>query len=212
MIKYIFLENGVIDSQPFDWNKSFIDNALIQYGIDTNTSYEHEPSSFIHYSDSIAIMPCIVVEPTYNDITHSLSDVYDISINQEDGLYYAELQLVENSIEEARVILKNKLAYNRWEKEISGFTLSVNNVNVTIDTNRDTRNMYFQAMMIMSDDQEILWKFDEGHILLNKQNFQEIFGIGSQYIINLFEQEYFIKLEIDNASTMNELLQIDISF
>lgn len=206
---FILYINNEIVGEPFEWNKKDIETLLSNYGITTTVSSFH-PTSAIFYNDTeIGILPCEFTKPTFNPTYEYINDV---QWNVVDYVAYGEYTKFTKPIQDVKNEIKRIISHNRWAKEISGFPLTIQGQTVTIDTERDTRTMYFQAAAMIPEEGTVLWKFPEAHLNLTKSDLNLIVYSGIQFIEGLFEDEYIRHVQVNNTSTLQEVLDINTAF
>lgn len=115
-------------------------------------------------------------------------------------------------LDEIKLKVKKIISNNRWVKEVSGFPLIIQGQKVTIDTKRETRLMYFQSAAMLPDNSTILWKFPETHLNLTVYDLNLIIYSGIKFIEELFDEEYNKYMQVNNASTLEDILAIHIEF
>jgi hypothetical protein len=128
----------------------------------------------------------------------------------ENGVAIASYDIVPNPIESVRVNYKQLAAEERWKKEVSGIRLVLNGIEVSLDTTREARNIFTQQYTIMKDSDTINWKFGIAWINLTKSDIQTIIAAIQKHVQDSFDWEAGISTSIDAASTVDEILSIQI--
>lgn len=104
---------------------------------------------------------------------------------------------------------KGKAAYLRYQKEIAGIKVTIDGKEYQIDTNRESRSIFFRQLVTMSDTDVINWKFsNENWVQLTKQNLQLIVDSIDAHVQSAFNEEYALSLEIDSKQSVEELVSM----
>jgi arabinogalactan endo-1,4-beta-galactosidase len=106
--------------------------------------------------------------------------------------------------------LKAVLAAERYRKEIAGVKVTIQNTEVTVDTTRDIRNNLVHHYVLMEDNDTIQWKFNTTWLTLTKSEVETLVKAGKSYIQTQFEWEANLIIEINNATTLEQLDSIVI--
>lgn len=106
--------------------------------------------------------------------------------------------------------MKKKAEEYRYNKEVAGVKITIQGQEVTVYTDRETRNVFVQALMLMGDTDNRRWKFPSENIwlYLSKADLATVVGAGAQYIQQQFDWEEDIGIRIDAAETIEDLLGI----
>jgi hypothetical protein len=206
---FILYVNGQIVGEPFEWDKDEIENLLLTYNVDTTVSSFYSTTAIFYDDTRVGILPCEFNKPTYNPIYEYINDV---EWSVENYVAYGTYTKFTKPLSDVKIEVKRIISHNRWAKEISGFPLEIQETVVTIDTERDTRAMYFQAAAMLPEEGTISWKFPEAHLNLTKANLQYIVYAGIQFIEGLFSEEYIRHQQVDSSLTIEEILEVDRNF
>lgn len=205
---FALVQNNLIKIGPREWSY-----PMFRYYLETN-KLDFSLLPFV-YKDPIItenwkILPVTeLTEPPYNSLFEEYAGPYwTIYENYITGYY----NVVNSPIDLIKGHLKEKIAANRYEVEVSGinFTFS-DNVTVEIYTDREDRSVYLDALLVMSDTDTIDFKFKNNVFkTVTKLELQAIVAVGSQHIKDVFAWESMKVKEIDNALTIDELKLIEL--
>jgi hypothetical protein len=123
--------------------------------------------------------------------------------------YAEESWVAENlPIDWVKGQLKGIVAANRYKKEIEGIKVPVQGDEVSVDTSRDGRQIYFDTYLAMSEQETIGWKFNEKWKTVGKNDLGLIVLSGKNHIQGSFNWEAAKVAEIDAATTLEQLDEI----
>lgn len=201
---YVLIWNNFVIDGPRPWNmRSFKNTLRDDCGIEFDLPAYKTDNLPIIISDTIKILPAVLNRSVeHNPKIHHLDGPFweftnDLAI----GSYIAK----DNSIFGVKEHLKGIVTANRYTKEVSGFTHNIGNRQITIDTDRVVRNMFFQKYLLMADGESVEWKFPEGWITLSKSDLGSIVSSAATHIQNQFDWESSKLSEIESATTLSEL-------
>jgi len=106
--------------------------------------------------------------------------------------------------------LKGIVAATRYNKEVAGYKANVQSTVVSVDTSRDGRNIFFDTYLAMSEQETVGWKFPEAWLNLNKAELGAVVFGGKNHIQSQFAWEFTKAAEIDAATTLEQLNEIDL--
>jgi hypothetical protein len=193
---------------PKEWNRGFFTFRFQQLKIAASTMPRTAPTEmpFIVDADT-KIVPATVIYEEINPMTqYHRGPVWEISEDSATATYVA----TDTPIEQARGNFRNQAADERYKKEVAGTKITIQDLEVSLDTSRDGRNIFLQKYSLMSDTDTANWKFPEGWLTLTKAELGQIVQAGATHIQSAFDWEKGINDQIDAAETAEELLAIEI--
>jgi len=193
---------------PKGWDRGFFSFRFQQLKINAPTMPRTAPTSFPYIVDeNTRIVPAMVTYEEINTMTqYHRGPVWTIGEGSASALYEA----VDTPIEQARANFRNQAADERYKKEVAGTKTTVQDLEVSLDTSRDGRNIFIQKFSLMGDSDTANWKFPEGWLTLTKPELGQIVQVGAAHIQSAFDWEKGINDQIDAATTAEELLTIEI--
>lgn len=205
MSAYTLIQNERIVVGPRDWNAKYFEYFLNQLGIDA--SLRDPIFETVQYSDTVKLVVTEYEEtPAINPSLEVLAGPnfkYD-----EEGKHIAYYVAQELPLETAKANLKAIVANNRWVKETSAITRDINGKMLTLDTQRDSRTMYAQALSFVPEDYASQWKFPEGFVVINKADLALIVSEIVSYVQVCFDWEAEKTNEINSKATIGELKDV----
>jgi hypothetical protein len=206
MYALVYKERVIVG--PIAWNRGMFDFALQKEGIKNplipKSSENNEP--FIINEDA-KIVPVMMQYENYNPITqYSRGPLWEIQENY----VIAKYEAVDHDLLIIKGNLKNTAAAERFKKETKGIKITVQNNEEFVSTSRQDRNIFSSKVLTMSNDETLNWKFISGWKNLTKQEVLNIATSIDAYVQSTFDWEKTISDQIDQASTKEELLQIEI--
>lgn len=201
---YVLVSNGRVLNGPRAWSfRSFQNTLQEELNITYNLPVAKTDNAVIHINDTVKIYPAVLDDSApYNSKTQYLDGPYwDFSNDIATGTFTAKY----HDLEHLKLHLKSIVAANRYAKEISGTTCTIQNSLVNVSTSRDTRGNYVQRYLIMGDNDTIDWKFDTFWMSLTKSDMATIVQCIESHIQQQFDWEANKSIEIDLATTHQEL-------
>jgi hypothetical protein len=201
----VIYKNKVIVG-PMGWNSGIFQGSLEKHGVN-NTIPRVAPTIMPYVITADAkVMLVEEVRPNINPLVeYHYGPIWEITETNA----VANYEVHDTLIEFARNNYKKILAEERWKKETIGTKFTIQNTEITIETDRETRNMFIQKLSIMPDNMLTNWKFPEGWLTISKLELQQIVMAGASYIQGCFDWEKNISDQIDSAVTKEELIEIE---
>jgi hypothetical protein len=104
-----------------------------------------------------------------------------------------------------RELLRNEAAAERYRREVAGTKTTIQDLEVTLDTSRDGRNVFIQKYTLMGENDTVNWKFPEGWLTLTKVELGAAVSAGAAHIQGSFDWEKAKIEEIEAAETAEAL-------
>ena len=157
-----------------------------------------------------------LVEENSNFDIIELEDTFSDKIIFKNGWYYLtvnnNIELTQLGSTELKQILIQKIADNRYNKELAGYEYKNGRL---FYTDRETQTKYTSVYVAARDNliQELEWKtMDSSFITLNKAEIIELAVNVMAYVQYLFNKESSIRDQIDSANSFSDMINIDVSF
>jgi len=194
---YAITYNNNVFLTPVSWNPRYIMNVInSDYDIRVSLLPSDEQRIPFDITDNIRILPVVEVKPEINSLTQMyMSNTWDITENLATATYqvsYQPLDLVRQRV-------KEKVASKRYDKETSGVKVTIQEQEITVETDRDTRNLFVQAFLLMGDTDVRGWKFPEGFLQVTKSDMGMIVSTGLAFVQSTFDWESTFVTEINSA-------------
>lgn len=199
-----FVLNGPRSWSPGSFGRTLREDLNINYLLPSNKS-DGEP---IFITETVKILPVIFDDPPQHNskIEYLHGPFWDLSGNVAIGSYTVE----RNHIDSVKSAFKQIVTSNRYTKEVSGITCTVQNTLVSVNTSREARGNYIQRYLMMGDNDTLDWKFADVWLNVTKNDMATITQAISDHIQQQFDWEANKHIEIDLASTHEELDAINI--
>ena len=191
-------------------NKQKLDengNPIFQTVIITETITTQEPVYETYMETKQAkILPCREIYPSYNLKIEWLSGpIFQIDEN----LVIATYEAKPLDLDIAKGNLIDKLPSARYAKEVQSINIELNDLVLTISTDRETRAVYANKLIGMGEN-TINWKFPEGWLTLNKADLEYIIQQIDLAVQEAFDWELSKLNEIKVCKTLEEIDKIVI--
>jgi len=201
---YVLVSNGRVLNGPRTWSyRSFRNTLEEELGITYDLPTVKTDTAVININETVKIYFAVVDETaSYNPkIQYLHGPFWDFSNGIATGTYTAEY----HPIQTVKTYLASVIAANRYDKEIAGIQHTIRNTQVTVETDRDTRNIFFQKYLLMSENETVNWKFPETWLTLSKTELGNVVSAAATHIEDQFNWESDKLFEIESASTYEAL-------
>lgn len=192
------------------WNNQYIQDVMKnRYRVDIELPYiEPESSEF----------PYQVNEDT---VIYPATEDRDVNINPMIQQYYgptwefledrviAHYEILDLELSAAQNNYKERAAAYRYNKEISGTKITLNNKEYVIETDRVSRTKYVEKFLMMEENQTVNWKFSQDWITLTKQDLQNIVHAIDSHVQGAFDWELNLINTIDSITNLQDLTLIE---
>lgn len=200
---YVLVHKERVLVGPRDWHRPMFEGALDKIKIKSLLPMRDPQELPFEIDEDTYITNASIVIPPHNERIETYHGPY---WNFEDKkLAVGTYGIKERTIGSIRELLKNQTTAERYRKEISGTTVEIHGITVTLDTSRNGRNIYVQKYIMMADDDTVNWKFPEAWVALNKTDLGLVVSTGAAHVQNAFDWEKSKFEEIDAAETAAEL-------
>ena len=201
---FVIIYNNSVILGPMKWNQRRFQSVIEEEcEIITILPETNIDDSVITINENIQILPVQETpNPEFNqkiEILHG--PFWEFTTTHAISSYIVQPKVLEAVQNE----LKNELANTRWEKEIAGIKITIQNVEITADTNRGVRDLFVQQYLLMGETETVMWKFPETWLNLTKQDLGLIVGSGANHVKQAFEWEQSLVNQIDLCTTLSEL-------
>jgi len=200
-------EQPVIDETTNEQKLDENGNPIFQTVIVTETITTQEPVYETYMETKQAkILPCREIYPSYNLKIEWLSGpIFQIDEN----LVIATYEVKPLDLDVAKGNLIDKLPSARYAKEVQSINIELNDLVLTIITDRETRAVYANKLIGMGEN-TINWKFPEGWLTLNKADLEYIIQQIDLAVQEAFDWELSKLNEIKVCKTLEEIDRIVI--
>jgi hypothetical protein len=193
---------------PMNWNRGMFQGALEKKGISYELSRTAPNNLPLIIDEHAKIMRVDEIRPEMNPLLEFYyGPLWDIT--EETAI--ANYEVHDSPIESMRYNLKQLAAQERYNKEVLGTTVIIQDHVVTIDTNRGARDVFVQKYLLMADSDLVNWKFLSTWLTLTKQDLGLIVQVIDQHVQTCFDWEADISNQLDLADTKQALLAVAIN-
>jgi len=192
---------------PMVWHRGIFQGSLEKEGVEVTLPRVAPEELPMIINEDARICQAVEERPEINAmVEYHYGPIWDVS----GDVAVANYEVHETQIENARGNFKEHAAEERYKKEVKGTKVTVQDLEVSIDTNRGSRDIFVQKYLLMVDNETVNWKFPEGWLTLTKEDLGSIVNAGATYVQGCFDWERGIVEQIDAATTKEELLAIEI--
>ncbi len=201
-MNFVLTNNGFIVIGPKLWNKRSFESTL-RDDLDISFILPSSNTGYLEVTPTVKFYPVTMVEPSsFNSkIQQYAGPFYTFDATSAVGTYNA----VDKNISEVKNNLKGIVAENRYKIENAGVKTIIQGHEVSVLTNRDSRNMYVQQFMFMDDVATVNWKFPEIWLQISKAEMGAVITACVAHIRAAFDWEGVKSIEIDACTTLAEL-------
>ena len=203
---YALTYNNQVFLTPTSWKPRYIAGIIDQdYDIKVILTTSDEQRVPFNITPEIRVLRTEETRPEINPLIETYDGPFwNIHTDKAYGTYTKKLL----PIDIVKADIKSKLAAERYKKECNTFKMNLNDTEISVETDRDTRNIFMQAVLFMGDTEVRKWKFPEGFLEVTKQDLMTIISTGATVIQSAFDWEDNFVNQIDSATTHQQLLDI----
>jgi hypothetical protein len=201
---FVIVNKGYVVLGPKPWNKLMFQEVLleeceVEYTLDTRNP-DNTP---IIVDENTSILPVVGLEqPDFNSKIQRLDGPYWNFSDTNAEMYFTAGDL---PVEAVKNQLKEVITNRRYGYETRGVKITIQGTEVTVDTARGSRDIFFTAYQSIGENDTINWKFPEGFFAVNKTELGLAVSVGKDHIQNSFNWEMTKSAEIDACVTLAEL-------
>jgi len=203
---FVIIYNGQVILGPMAWKQFFFQSVILDdCGIEVTLPITNEGVYVVN--DEITIMPAVYTYDPLNSLTQkSVGPFWTFTDTLATGNFIA----VDKDINHIQVDLKDLVSKIRWQKEVSGITVTINDNTYSIDTTRDGRNLYYTSLQLNAPTYN--WKFREGYATITNTDLQNIVTAINQHVQDCFTEEANRITEIMSKTTAEDLEPLFASY
>jgi len=190
---------------PINWNPRFIASVLrTDLDLDFTPSILASDEQRVPYEvlPNVWIRKVTTVNEDINPKIHTLMGPY-WTYNGTEAV--AEYRKQDKPLDIVKAELKQIVTAKRYEKEVAGIKVTIQGVEVTVDTARDNRDVFVQKYLLMSDTDTVEWKFPETWLTLTKSDLGLAVQGGVAHVQSQFSWENTKHNEIDACASLDDL-------
>ena len=205
---YALIHKDQVISGPRDWDRAFFTFLLNSRNVHIDRPIPRMPLDDQPYiiDNDTKIVRAEIVQGDLNPLVEYYQGP-SWELLEDKAL--AHYEVIDTPVEFAKNNFKDLIAAKRYEKEIKGTKVTIQDTEVSLDTSRDGRNIFIQKYSLMNDGDSVNWKFPEGWLVLTKPDLGICVSAGVSYIQSCFDWEKNYDDRIAAATTKEELLQIE---
>ena len=191
-----------------EYNKRYFEYFTnVIYGLEA--FLPEELSSTLQLDDDFRILTVNMGgTPEFNTKIQFLSGPhYEVVGDVVVGAYRVE----DKNIDVVKTELKDKIANDRYEKEIAGFTLP-NGVKIRTDQVSQAKISGAFNFMQLKNNAEIDWKAENGWVKLKKADIEATATAVAEYVQVCFSKEKQLSSAIDLCTSLEQLDSLDLTF
>lgn len=205
---YALIHKDKILSGPREWDSAFFTFLLNSHNIQLDKPILRSPlevEPYIINADTKIIRAEIIQEGLNPLVEYYQGPTWELLEDKA----IANYEVMDTPVEFARDNFRALIATKRYEKEIRGTKVTIQETEVSVDTSRDGRNIFIQKYSLMGDTDTVSWKFPEGWLTLTKEELGQCVSFGAEYIQSCFDWEKMYEDRIAVATTKEQLLKIE---
>jgi hypothetical protein len=206
-MQFLLLEKpNFIHVGPKEYHRNYFKYSLEEdLGLE-NVDLPQTLESRLVINENVEIVPCVLTTPNYNAKIEMLEGPYWDFSNPE--LAQGTYNVIPKPVSLVQSELKARVADNRWRKEVSGVKVTIQGTEVSVSTNRDSRDVFIQALMLGTENKT--WKFPEGFLVLSLSDIRAIVNAIDTHVQEAFNWERTKDDEIMGTQDLAVLDAIDL--
>jgi hypothetical protein len=203
-MQYLLVKNKqMVLLGPMHWKQRFIQSEMDE--LEVNYVVPPVEQGYIKITDDLEIFPIVEANMPLIDQTFEchVGPFYEY-VNNEAKMTYNSRILNDNDIKHN---LKELASDARYKMEIAGTTITLNETEVKLDTDRFTRGQ-FNGLFATIGNTTVNWKFGRAFLTIGISEVKQIIFTINNYVQEHFDWEKEIWEEIDLATSMMEFKSI----
>jgi ligand-binding SRPBCC domain-containing protein len=204
---YVLVHKERVLAGPMGWNRAIFEGNLKKLNISFGLSREAPNNLPLTIDENTKIYEAILEYPEHNKKIEYPHGPFWKFTNIATGTF----KLLPIHVDLIKGTLKEIVSKNRYEKEISGVEVTIQNKNIKFDTARDRRIIFVEKLISMADSSTINWKHENQFLALTKNDVHTIVNRINEHVQNAFDWELNKIQEIDSKTTAQELDAIDLT-
>ena len=200
---YVLVHKERVLVGPRDWNRPMFEGALQKLKLETLLPRRDPQELPILIDEDTYITSAAIVIPPHNERIETYHGPYWNFENKD--LAVGTYEIKYKTLGSIRELLTNEAAAERYRREVAGTKTTIQDLEVTLDTSRDGRNVFIQKYTLMGENDTVNWKFPEGWLTLTKVELGAAVSAGAAHIQGSFDWEKAKIEEIEAAETVEVL-------
>jgi len=204
---YVVKYKNMVVLTSLRWNNLYIQDVFkVRYNINLELPYNEPPPEFFPFqiNDDITIY---LAEEQREFISNTLVQGY-VGPRWEytDTKVIAHYDIVDYTLDVAKTNYRSVAANLRYEKEISGIEVFIQNITFKIETTRQEKLKYINQLLLMNDSDSVNWKFtDNIWLTITKSDIQSILTSINNHVQLAFNYELDLNNQINAANSFSDL-------
>ena len=207
---WALISNDIIEQGPRDWNR-WVFQGWIGDNLNLTVSLPQQATSndAVIINDYTRIVPVIMEPaPDFNSRTQQLAGpeltIGELSVT---GSY----SVADQPIPQVQGAMLNQLAANRYNQEIAGCVVTVQQQSLWVSTDRTTRQIWLNALQLGVTNQT--WKFNNtAWLTLDTAEMQSVADAMLAHVQAAFDWEKSLHDQIVSATDLETLANIDLTW
>lgn len=201
---FVIVHNSSVILGPMRWNKNRFENVITEEcEVTASLPSRNDSLSPIIVTDNVKILPIQgTPSPAFNSRIEFLNGPF---WEFTDSAAIMSYRVESLSVDAVKNTLKAECAAERWRRENNGVKITIQGLEVTVDTSRGNRDIFVQKFLLMADSDTVQWKFPEGWLALSKLELGAIVNAAAAHVQTQFDWEANKISEIDNCATLEQL-------
>lgn len=206
---FVIVHDDRVIYGPRNWSKVYFQEVILdECDFECCLDVRNQHFSPVTVNENIKILPVEELpSPIYNGKIQRLNGPYWNFLEDRAQMYF---EVVDMPVEAVKNILKETAMNIRYQYENEGFRYNIQDTEVTINTNRTTRDVFLNTYLSMTDNETVSWKFPETWLSISKFDLQQIVNEIKRHVQDGFSWEQNKSIEIDSANTLEELDSIQM--
>lgn len=207
---WALISNDIIEQGPRDWNR-WVFQGWIGDNLNLLISLPQQPTSNdpVIINDYTRIVP-VILDPTpdFHSRTQQLAGP-DLTIGEFSvtGSY----SVADQPMAQVQGAMLNQLASNRYNQEIAGCTVTLQEHSLWVSTDRTTRQIWLNALQQGVTNQS--WKFtNTTWLTLDTAEMQSVADAMTAHVQAAFDWEKSLHDQIVTATDLETLANIDLNW
>lgn len=204
---FVLVHKNKVSVGPIAWNSAMFSYKLRQLKVDHDIPVTAPAVLPLVIDNETVIKQAQINSPMCDKKTHYLEGPHwDLSGSIAIGNYLVR----EQTIEAIQGNLKKIVADARYSKENRGCVVTIQNLNLRVNTDRNTRANLALALASIGENDSINWKFGSNWLAISKNDLKTMIDAVNAHVQSVFDWEKNKADQIDSKTTIADLSAFEV--
>lgn len=204
---FVLVHKNKVSVGPIAWNSAMFSYKLRQLKVNHDIPVTAPAILPIVIDNETVIKQAQINTPIFDKKTQYLEGPHwELSGSVAVGNYIVK----EQTIADIQGNLKKVVAETRYFKENAGTMVTIQNLNLRVNTDRNTRANLALTLASMSENDSVNWKFGSSWLEISKSDLKIMIDAVNAHVQSVFDWEKMKADQIDSKTTIADLSAFEV--